>query len=149
MSSGTEIIKDALKEIGAHSVASPAAPESIEDGLKKLNSMLEMWLTKGIMIGVSQLDKHGANLNEPTDCRDAIVTNLAISCAPLFDNGKVIVSQDLRINARVGFNNVESLYRRVEIPKKVLSSTTPVGAGNNRNGRFNRTFWRRGSEVEN
>ena len=150
MSTGTAIIKDALKEIGVHSVVSPAAPESIEDGRKKLNSMLEMWLSRNIILGTTPLDQAGDELNEPEDCRNGIVYNLAIQCASLFDNGKVIVSPDLRTNARVSFQNINSLYASLEIPSKVLSSTTPIGAGNRQNnGFFNRTFWQRGNKVEN
>lgn len=149
MSTGTDIITDALKKIGVVSVVSPANPESIEDGRKELNAMMEMWLSEGIVLATSPLEVAGNDLNEPGDCRMAIVNNLAIQCAPLFDNGKTIVSPDLRTNARVGLNSVKSLYRQTTIPKKVLSSTTPVGAGNSLNTRYARTFWEKGAGVDN
>lgn len=148
MSIGTDIIKDALKRIGVVSAVSPANPESIEDGRKELNSMLEMWLTEGIVIGVNPLETSGEELDEPSDCRSAIVNNLAIQCSPLFSNGKTIVSPELRRNANVGLNSVRSLYRTNKIPKKVLSSTTPVGQGNSQD-LYDRTFWPRGSGVKN
>ena len=149
MTTGTDIIKNALKEIGAHSVVSPAAPESIEDGRKKLNSMLEMWLTRSIVIAFSPLEAAGDDLNEPADCYNGIVENLAIECASLFSNGKVIVTPDLRANAKRNFNNIKSLYGCVTVPNKVLSSTTPTGAGNSQNNTYSRTFWKQGAGVKN
>lgn len=135
-------------EIGVVSAVSPAAPESIEAGRKKLNSMLEMWLSKGIVIGTNPLDQAGDDLNEPADCRTGIVTNLAIACASLFSNGKSIISPDLRSAASMGYSDIVSLYRRTDIPYKTLSSTTPKGAGNNYFG-TRRTFWANGTKLEN
>ena len=148
MSTGTRIIQDALKLIGAHSVVSPAGPESIEDGRVALNSMLEMWNSKNIQIGTTPLEVAGDELNEPADCRNAIVQKLAIEVAPLFDNGKLVVSPELRALAKVNFQDVRSLYGKLTIPRKVLSSTTPTGAGNS-NGNFTRRFWPKDSAVGN
>lgn len=150
MSTGTEIITDALQQIGVVSVVTPPAPESIDAGLKALNSMLEMWLSRNIVIGTTPLDKAGDDLNEPGDTRNAIVTNLALEVAPLFSSGKQIVSPELRSNARRGFMSVKSLYGSVTIPDKVLSSTTPIGAGNRLNSGFgSNAFWPRGKTVKN
>lgn len=120
MSIGTDIIKDALAEIGVASVVSPPDAESLESGRKKLNSMLEMWQSKNIQIDTRTLNAVGDELNEPPDCRNAIVANLAIECAPLFSNGKSIVSPELRGKARKGYSDVMGLYGRVTIPKKKL-----------------------------
>lgn len=149
MTIGTAIITDALKEIGVVSAVSPPAPESIEDGRKKLNSMLEMWLSRGIVLAFSPLDQVGDDLNEPADARNGIITNLALELAPLFNNGKQIVSPQLQSNAGRDFANIKSLYSTITIPRKVLSSTTPVGAGNSRGARHGRTFWRKGAGVTN
>lgn len=150
MSTGTEIITDALMEIGAVSIVSPAAPESIEAGRKKLNSMLELWLSKNIVLGTRPLDVAGDELAEPADTRNAIVTNLAIELAPLFANGKQIVDPALVSNARRNYQSVRSLYGRVIVPDKVLSSTTPLGAGNYQDdGYYGRTFWTRRNRLRN
>ena len=150
MSTGTDIIRDALSEIGVVSVVSPAAPETIEAGRKKLNSMLELWLSKNIVLGTRPLDVAGDELSEPADARNAIVTNLALELAPLFDNGKQIVSPNLRSNARRNYVNIRRLYGRVMVPEKVLSSTTPLGAGNYQDDSFySRTFWNRRNRVRN
>lgn len=135
MSTGTAIIEEALQSIGAHSLVAPADPESIVIGKNRLNSMLEMWLTRGINIGFTPLDVPGDELNEPTDTRNGIVSNLSIIMAPLFDNGKIIVSADLKTQAKVEFISIRNLYQKFTIPKKGVSSTLPVGAGNSRGNR--------------
>lgn len=150
MSTGTAIITDALQEIGATSVVSPASPESIEAGRKKLNSMMEMWLSRNIILGTVPLELAGDALNEPEDARNGIVSNLALRLAPSFSNGKQIVSPELRSNARADFLTIKSLYGSVTIPDKVLSSTTPIGAGNSQDdGFYGQTFWDRGDTVKN
>lgn len=148
MSTGTVIIERGLQSIGAHSIVSPADPESIILGMEKLNSMLEMWLTLGIVLGVTPLKVPGNELNEPDDARNGIITNLAIEMAPDFDNGKIVVSPALERNARVSYNNIKNLYQKITIPKKVVSSTLPVGAGANR-GVDRRVFFPEGATIEN
>ena len=148
MSSGTQIILDALKEIGAHSIANPAGGETISDVKRKLDSMLQMWLTDGIDLGVLPINLPAEELNEPMDARNAIVQNLAIEASPLFDNGVAIVSEALRSNARSNYLKIKDHYQIVTIPRKVVSSTLPMGAGNRRGG-YSNTFFSEGSEIEN
>ena len=140
MSTGTAIIQEALQEIGVHSIASPAGAESIEFGMMKLNAMLELWLSKNIRIGFTPLKVPGDDINEPADARNAIVSNLALLLAPAFDNGKQIVSPQLKSNANLGFIQMARLYKKIIVPDKVVSSTLPVGAGNQRSSR-SRTFF--------
>lgn len=136
MTTGTVIVQDALRLIGAHSPFSPADPDAIVFGISKLNSMLEAWLTKGIKIGFTPLEVPGDNANEPIDTLNGIVSNLALELAPAFDNGKQIVSADLRTNATRSFADIKNVYQSLSVPNKVVSSTLPVGAGNNTR-RFN------------
>lgn len=147
MSTGTAIIERALQGIGAHSRVSPASPDSIVLGMEKLNSMLEMWLSQGIAIGFTPLDVPGDELSEPNDTTNGIITNLALELAPDFDNGKVVVSPALARNAKVGYLNIKNLYQTLSIPKKVVSSTLPVGAGNQR-WSFSRTFFPKGGTID-
>ena len=130
MSTGTNIITEALQEIGARSVVSPAVPESILLGMNKLNSLMELWLSRGIKLGTTPLSEPGDDLNEPADARSAIVSNLAIVLAPSFDNGKNIVSANLKSAATRGYNDIKVLYQETVIPTKRFSSTLPLGAGN-------------------
>lgn len=132
MSTGTVIITEALQKIGAHSVVSPAAPESILMGMGELYSMMELWQDQGIKLGVTPLEVPGDNLNEPPSARSAIVSNLAIMLAPSFDNGRNIVSADLKAAATRGYNDIKVLYQETTIPNKGFSSTLPLGAGNAR-----------------
>ena len=109
MSDGTSIIQKALQKIGAHSVISPASAEAILVGKDALNSMIEMWLSKGIDFGFAPLNAPGDDLNEPADTRNGIIFNLALILAPDFDNGKTVVSRDLKDIARSEFNTIKRL----------------------------------------
>ena len=147
MSTGTEIIEDALGEIGVHSVAAPANPESIELGMRKLNSMCETWLSKDIKIGFTPLKLPGDNLNEPADVRNGIVSNLALLLAPSFSNGRQVVSPALKSAANVGFRQIQRLYQRLEVPNKIVSSTLPTGQGNKRFHR-SRAFFGKDATID-
>lgn len=149
MTTGTKIVQDALRKIGAHSVAAPADAEFLELGKNNLNSMLEMWLSRGINFGFSPLKVIGGELDEPADVRNGIICNLAIWMAPDFDNGKVVVSPELRGQARSQFHTIDRLYRSVTIPAKVVSSTLPRGQGNSDNGFRNQAFFKKGDIITN
>jgi len=146
MSSGTFIIQSALKRIGGHSVAQAALPETIAEGKNVLNSMLQLWRTQGIKLGIVPLDKPGDELGEPLDTRNAIIDNLALMLSADFDNGENIISPQLKANARVGFALVKQQYRKFNAPNRRLSSTTPRGMGNI-NGVHSRIFFDDGEEV--
>lgn len=130
MSSGTFIIQSALKRIGANSLAQPAGPEAITEGRDILNSMLQLWLSENIDLGIVPLDAPGDELGEPLDARNAIIDNLALRLAPDFDNGNNIVSPQLTANAKREFTLIRNLYQKVLIPIKIVSSTLPIGQGN-------------------
>lgn len=132
MSTGTSIIQDALRKIGAFSPLQPADPDTIVGAMETLNAMMQLWRSQGIMQNAVPLEVPADDMYEPFDARNAIVDNLALYLAPNFDNGKVVVSQDLRRNARLGFADIETLYGKYTIPNKVPSSTLPKGAGNSK-----------------
>lgn len=137
MSSGTSLILEALENIGQDSQLKPANPKSIERGFRALNSLLQFWLSDDIDLGVVPLAAPGDELNEPVDTTQVIIDNLSLKLAPKYDNdGKRNVSDTLRDNARTGFATMSAIYRVIKIPKKKISSTTPLGAGNNRRLRF-------------
>lgn len=148
MSTGTEIITKALQKLGASSKVSPASPESITLGMDALNSMIEMWESKNIITGMTPLEVPGDELNNPRDITNGIINNLAIELAPDFDNGKTVVSPTLMRQANIGYNSIITLYQIVVVPDKVISSTTPVGAGNERYFRA-RNFPVKGQTIEN
>lgn len=146
MTIGTDIIHRALQKIGAHSRISPASPESVVLGMENLNSMLELWLSKNIRVGFTPLEAPGDQLNEPPDTTSGIVDNLAIQIAPDFDNGIEVVSAALARNANVQMIEIKRVYQEIIVPRKVVSSTLPTGAGNQRR-RFSRTFFPKGGTV--
>mgnify|MGYP003690272985 CR=1 FL=1 len=130
MTTGADIVKKALRKIGAHSIAAPANPEAINEGVDALNSMIQLWLSRSIDIGAVPLKVPGDNLGEPADTTNGVISNLALYMAPDFDNGVAIVSPDLRRNAYTDLQMITALYQTSCIPKKVISSTTPRGQGN-------------------
>lgn len=136
MSTGTFIIESGYKLIGVHSVVKPASPEDIEDGKNRLNAMLQALQTKGILLGIVPLQEVGDELGEPMDATNAIIDNFALQSAPNFDNGKQIVSPELRINARSGMALLNSHFRETCLPVKKLSTTTVRGSGHRRYGRY-------------
>lgn len=147
MTTGTKIIKRALRRIGAHSIVSPAAPESINDGMDEMNSMLHIWLSKDIDLGFIPLQVPGDDVAEPADTTTAIVDNLALALSPDYDNGKNIVSPNLQRNADRGYTRVKNLYQKLSIPCKGVSSTLPVGEGNRR--RFtSRTYFGKDATID-
>lgn len=132
MSLGTEIILESLQEIGAHSIARSADSETIVLGMRKLNGMVRTWKSMEIETGMVPLKIPADELSEPLDARNAIVLNLAILMAPLFDNGKGNVSGQLRSNAATELNYISIFYRTFDLPEKISSATLPVGAGNSK-----------------
>lgn len=147
MSAGTTLIISALKEIGAHSIAAPADPESIEIGMFVLNSMLQLWLSQKIDLGITPIEVPGGEVGEPLDARQGIIDNLAVALGPNFEKVGGVVSPTLRAAANRGYTSIENLYQIVTIPNKVVSSTLPRGAGNNR-GSLNNPFAGNGATID-
>lgn len=146
MSIGTKLIKDALKMIGAQSIALPDDSESIDQGKDYLNRMLQMWETDQIVLATTPIATAGSELNEPADATMAIVLNLAIVLAPLFDNGKANVSQVLMMNANNSYERLRQAYQVFTIPDKIPSATLPRGEGSRR-FRTQRIFWGSGNTI--
>ena len=130
MSTGTELIFDALAQLGVRSVQSTQSPEALAIGLRVLNSMTQLWISRNIRVGLTPIAEAGDEVGEFSDSRNAVVSNLALSLAPYFDNGKRVTSDDLRRTAASDLRYVKGLHRRLTVPQRVLSSTTPLGAGN-------------------
>lgn len=149
MSSGTKIIENALRKIGAFSIAQSPDPGDIVVGMDALNSMLQLWLSQGVDMGIVPLESPGDEVGEPMDATEAITDNLAILLAPNFVSATINVSQTLRDNARLSKAEIKRLYRITVIPDKVVSSTLPRGAGNTARGNYwNRTYFRKGEALD-
>lgn len=129
MTTGTVIIEDALRQIGAHSLVAPAPAETLDIGFRKLVQMLHEWLSRNIDLGVSPLEVVGDALNEPPDATNAITSNLAIAMAPMFGGGSIKVTPQLSANAEISRQIVFNLYWNGTVPDKVVSATLPRGQG--------------------
>lgn len=147
MTTGTKIIQASLKLIGAHSKAAPADSESVELGMETLNTMLQLWLSQNVDMGIVPLSAPGDELGEPLDAKQGIINNLAIDLAPNF--GNAVVSPMLRANARRSKAEVKNLYRNTTIPNKVVSSTMPKGSGNRVNSSMTeRSYFSKGETID-
>ncbi len=144
MSSGTSIITAAAQRIQAHSVAMPITAEGISDGRDRLNSMLQMWESRNIFLGVVPLNAPGDELSEPMDAKNAIIDNLAIEMAA--DFGGAVVSNELRQSANRGMEFIEKQYQSVDIPNRAVSELMPMGAGN-KSQRWDRVFIGKGVKL--
>jgi hypothetical protein len=130
MSIGTSVIQNGLQHLKAHSVVSPANPESISLGADVLNSMIAEWQDLGIDMGVVPLSVPGDELSEPLGARNGIEFNLAIYMQPSFPGTQI--SPQLRANASKTLAQIKRTWRVTKIPKPQTRSTLPKGAGNSR-----------------
>lgn len=132
MSTGTALVQDAARLIGAHSINAPIDSDSIVVGVTALNNMMQLWLSQGIDVGHVPLEVPASEMAEPGDTRNAIIEQLALQLAPYFFNGKGVVSPDLKSRAAVDFMWVKNLYQDITIPDKTVSATLPKGEGNSK-----------------
>lgn len=131
MTIGTNIILRSLRKIQVDTLNSPASPEDIADAVPVLNSMISLWLSKGIRLGIVPLEAAGDELGEPNDTTNAIVSNLAIRLADDYENGQAIVTQTLKNNATRDFEELANIgYREHFVPQVIPSSTLLTGEGN-------------------
>lgn len=144
MSSALKIITPALRKIGVQSPLKPASPESIDEALQELVSMMEKWVTIGYETGINQIESTSDELNEPADLKNIIIDNLACEIAPLYSFS---VSAQLLSKAADGMTFLEKYYRKVVVLNKNISSTAPRGAGNTR-GLKPRIFFKNDAVLE-
>jgi len=139
MSTGTQIIQGAGRKIGVHSDVDPMTTETLIVGLGILTSMLQLWQSQAIKFEFVPIDTPGEDLFEPPDVTNALKNNLAIAMAPDFQDGDIIVSQDLKDLAESDYEWIKTLYQVFTIPNKIASSLLPRGAGNSK-GIFRKVF---------
>lgn len=147
MSTGTALIESALQEINVISVLNPAEAEAITDGMNKLNSMLQSWVSQKIYLGTVKISSPGQGVFEPEDATSAIVFNLAIKLAPKYN---APVTSELLANARTELATVKRLYQNpnLVIPYRRASSTLPKGSGNLSGQRDSEVFFQDGESLD-
>lgn len=125
-----QFIVTAFEEIGIASYNYDLQPEMLDIALKRMDSMIASWNSKGIRLGYPIADNpDSSNIDDKTEVPDsaneAIYLNLAERIAPTF--GKQ-VSQDLKQSAFFAYNAM--LNKSPEIPEMQFNQTIPAGAGN-------------------
>lgn len=130
MSTGTKIVQNALKKIGAFSPVKPTNSESLEDVKDLLNSLRARWEDDDIVTGAVPLNAIGDEFSEPQGLTNAYVFNLAIEAQPLFEGSKI--STELRMNANKTYRHMVEKYQTISIPTPKARSTLPKGQGNRR-----------------
>lgn len=126
----SEVIKEALSEIGLGARSYSQQPEDMMTGLRRMNLMLSEWLEDGIDVGYEPVDDPDENnLSTASGIRTnairAVVLNLAVEMSPNF--GRTVSTRTL-----VGAVNAKKLARRKDlvVPQKATAITAvPAGAG--------------------
>ena len=128
MSAGIKIFHNALKIIGAYSIAGPADAEADVDMMDIYNAMIESWHDEEIMVPLTPIKVTGEEIVEPLGIRMALEYNLAVLAFPRFHTGKVL-SPTIKGQAWRLLGKVKDVYQDVTIKEMVVSSTLHRGEG--------------------
>ena len=123
-----ELVQSALNEIGLADYDFDIGAEQVESGMRRLDSMMALWDSKGIKLGYPlSLTANGSSVrqdsNIPDTAVEAVITNLAVRIAPSY--GK-ITYPDTKAIAKDG---LDSLYRTFGMANEMQLGSIPVGAG--------------------
>lgn len=130
-----QFIEQAFEEIGYASYAFDLEPEQLQTALRRMDSMLAVWNSRGVRIGYPlPSSPQDSDLDDETGVPDAaaeaIYTNLAVRLAPTV--GKTVAGET-RVMARMSYS--ELLRRFAMPPEQQFVGTLPAGAGTK--------YWRR------
>lgn len=124
-----QLVEAAMAEIGLASYAFDLMPEQRELALRRLDSMMAEWNTRGLRLGYPVPDNPAdsdidVDSNLPDAAWEAVITNLALRMAPSY--GKQ-VNIETKITARHALNTILS---RASMPAEMKFPSMPAGAGN-------------------
>ena len=124
-----QLVEAAMAEIGLASYAFDLMPEQRELALRRLDSMMAEWNTRGLRLGYPVPDNPAdsdidVDSNTPDAAWEAIITNLALRLAPSY--GKQ-VNIETKVTARHAINTILS---RASMPSEMKLPAMPSGAGN-------------------
>lgn len=146
MWSKREIVAQAFEQVGLAAYVFDLSPDEIQSAVKRLDSMMASWASRGIRIGYAL--PTGEDQSDPDDASgvtagavEAVASNLALRLGPSF--GKAVPA-DVRIAARDAYNAL--LSAASPIPQTRMSPLLPYGAGNRSFG--GRTRWINQSAIE-
>ena len=124
-----QLVEAAMAEIGLASYAFDLMPEQRELALRRLDSMMAEWNTRGLRLGYPIPDNPAdsdidVDSNLPDAAWEAVITNLAIRMAPSY--GK-------RVNvatATTARHALNTILARAALPAEMKLPAMPSGAGN-------------------
>lgn len=124
-----QLVEAAMAEIGLASYAFDLMPEQRELALRRLDSMMAEWNTRGLRLGYPVPDNPAdsdidVDSNVPDAAWEAVITNLAIRMAPSY--GKQ-VNVATATTARHALNTI---LARASMPPEMKLPAMPSGAGN-------------------
>jgi hypothetical protein len=131
-----EIILAAFEEIGIASYVFDLQAEQLQSALRKLDSMMSMWESKGIRIGYTSVSTpDNSDMDDqsglPSKAIEAVTLNLAIRLAPSFGKS---VPMEIHKGAKQAY--VALLSASASPVESVLANTLPLGAGSKIRGGF-------------
>jgi hypothetical protein len=134
-----EFVQQAFSEIGLSNYAFDLSPEMLNDGLRRLDSMLAGWQNNGIRLGYPTSSKYdGSDLDQDSNIQDiyneAVYLNLALRLAPSY--GRQVLP-DTKDNAKKAY---DGLLLACTKPPESRHMTMVSGAGNRQVGYFNTSF---------
>lgn len=141
MSTANSLILASLAKIGKNSPLKPAKPDDIAMGFDSLTSFFEQLRTQNIILSTTPVESVDDEVGESLDTRNALINLLAVEIAANYDNGQIIVSETLQRNAENGMAFLKKWYNQEAPPFRVISSTAPRGAGNERYRGYSRRFF--------
>lgn len=124
MATKGELIGDAFAELAIASYVFDLEPEEQQTALRRMDALLAVWESKGILLGY----QYGGELTDesglPQYAHEPVVCALAVRLAPGF--GKTVSAQTLTA-AKSGY---DGLMSRSAFPPEQQLRTLPSGAGN-------------------
>ena len=124
-----QLVDAAMAEIGLASYAFDLMPEQREGALRRLDSLMAEWNTRGLRLGYPVPDNPDdsdidVDSNIPDAAWEAVITNLALRLAPSY--GKQVNVQTM-VSARHSLNTI---LARAALPTEMKLPSMPSGAGN-------------------
>jgi hypothetical protein len=127
MTTGTEVIHDALQEILVQADEQEYQPAEYQSGMRALNDMVSEWDISGLALGFTLLTNIADPVTVPAGLIGAVKSNLAVRLAPQFDKQ---ITPGLFALAKSGMKAVRH-FAVVQLPTR-MPSTMPIGSGNER-----------------
>lgn len=132
METAESIVTTALEEIQQAANEQPIETVDFNRGVLYLNRMMAALDAMGISLGFTVITSAASPITVPAGAIEGMVFNLALKLAPTYD---VLISQDLRENARTGLKAMRKIS--FVSPRTQHPCTLPIGSGNEGHHTFN------------